>query len=260
MSAKLAIHARVVHALILREIKTRFGREQIGYIWAVIEPMLYVSIFFVLYKLTGRSNASGMPITLFLLTGAMPFVIFRNTLQRSMVAIQSNRPLLTFPQVTPLHLVIARALLEMATTTVAFILLVIAIASATGPVRIEDPLGVLLPFLLMGLFGFGAGAAFGALLPLFPSIGQIVPTVLLRPLFFMSGLFFTAEMLPEHLRNIAIVNPLLQMTGMIRSAFFYEYDSAYTDISYVLLFTLVVLCVGMMMQRALRKRILSLPP
>jgi capsular polysaccharide transport system permease protein len=260
MKGKIITHSRVIHALILREMKTRFGRAQLGYLWALIEPALYVLIFLGLYALRGRTAVSGMPIAVFLLTGAIPFIMFRDTMMRSMIAIQSNRPLLTFPQVTPIDLVLGRALLEMATTLVAFALLIVIFVATVGPVKVADPLGVFVWLAVLGLLGFGAGAAFGALAPLFPSVQQLVPSILIRPLFFVSGLFFTAEMIPEQIRDYALLNPLLQLTELVRAAFFHEFESPHTDVTYVVLFTLVTLFLGLAIQRALLKRILTLPP
>jgi len=260
MKGRIVTHSRVIHALILREMKTRFGRAQLGYIWALIEPTLYVLIFLALYELRGKTAVSGMPIALFLLTGAIPFIMFRDTMTRSMTAIQSNRPLLTFPQVTPIDLIIGRALLEIATTTVAFVLLIVAFAAIAGPVKIADPLGVFAWLAVLGLLGFGAGAAFGALAPLFPSVQQLVPSILIRPLFWVSGLFFTAETIPDEIRGYALLNPLLNLTELVRAAFFPGFESPYPDVTYVVLFTLVVVFLGLAIQRALLKRILTLPP
>jgi len=177
-----------------------------------------------------------------------------------MTAIQSNRPLLTFPQVTPIDLIVGRAILEMATTLVAFVLLIVLFSAIGGPVKIADPLGVVVWLAVLGLLGFGAGAAFGALAPLFPSVQQLVPTILIRPLFFISGLFFTAEMIPENIREYALLNPLLNLTELVREAFFQGFESPYADVPYVVLFTLVVVFLGLAIQRALLKRILTLPP
>lgn len=260
MAQSITTHARVIHALILREMRTRFGRAQLGYIWALIEPTLYVLLFLVLYELRGGKTASGMPIALFLLTGAIPFIMFRDSMIRSMSAIQSNRPLLTFPQVAPIDLILGRVLLEIATTLVAFFLLILAISATFGSVKIADPLSVLAWLLVLGLLGFGAGAAFGALAPLFPSIQQLVPSILVRPLFFISGIFFTAEMIPENLRQYAMLNPLLNLIELIRSAFFHGFDSPHADVGYVVFFTLILVCAGLAIQRALSKKILTLPP
>ena len=260
MKARIITHARVVRALILREIKTRFGRAQLGYLWALIEPTMFVLVFLAIYQLRGKSTASGMPVPLFLLTGTIPFIMFRDTMMRSMSAIQSNRPLLTFPQVTPIDLVLGRALLEMATTIVAFVLLIIIFSAFYDPVKVADPLGVCIWLAMLGLLGFGAGAAFGALAPLFPSVQQLIPSILVRPLFFLSGVFFTADMIPEGIRNYALLNPLLNLTELVRASYFREFESPHASITYSIFFTLVVVFLGLVTQRVLLKRILTLPP
>ena len=118
-----ATQVRVVHAIMLREIKTRFGRQRMGYLWAVLEPTAFVAIFALMFAYGNQTAPSGMPVVPFLITGFAPFLLFRSTMTQTMGAIETNRILLTFPQITPTDLVLARALLEMATLTAVFFLL-----------------------------------------------------------------------------------------------------------------------------------------
>ena len=61
----------------------------------------------------------------------------------------------------------------------------------------------------------------------------------------MSGIFFTADILPDNIRHFALYNPLLQLNELFRSAFFTEYESNYLDLTYLIGFTLVALFVGL---------------
>ncbi len=255
----LKVQFRVLWALMLRETKTRYGRMRMGYLWALVEPMIFVAIFFILFTLGGRTLVSGMPLMPFLITGASTFILFRDSMQTSIFAINSNKTLLTFPQVTVFDLVLARVLLEIATHYTAAILLILGVAYFTGPVQIENPLIVTAWFFSAGMLGFGGGLAFGSLAALFPTVQQLIPSFVLRPMFFISGLFFTAEMAPEGVRDLALINPLLQITELVRSAFFIEFESEYAVPSYVILFLLSVVLVGLITQLAFRRRILSLP-
>jgi capsular polysaccharide transport system permease protein len=244
-------------ALILRETKTRYGDYKLGYLWAVLEPVLFVSVFVGMFTLIGRTSASGMPITQFMLTGITPFLIFRKTMQQTNNAIESNRALLTFPQVTTFDLILARALLEIATMSVVFVLL-LAIADGLGfSIHVVDPIGVLISIFLLGIMGLGFGAAFASLRPLFPSIQQMVDVVMGRPLFLSSGVFFTAEMLPSKVREVLLYNPFLHMIEMLRTAFFVEFESRYADSGYASAWALAVLAVGLLIHRALRKQVLK---
>ena len=246
---------RVIHALILREVRTRFGVQKLGYLWAILEPMVFVSLFVMLATLRGRFSPSGMPVMLFMMTGFVPFFLFRDTANVSLLAIQSNASMLTFPQVAPSDLIIARAILEFATMTVVFVLLLVAAASIGVTIRIERPMEVFFWISIMGVLGVGVGGFAGAFAPLFPSMERLIP-VLMRPLFWVSGLFFTAEMLPAAIREYALINPILHMLELLRSAFFYEFESDYASASYALYFAFTLMLMAGIAHRALRKRIL----
>jgi capsular polysaccharide transport system permease protein len=254
----LMVQVRVVKALILRETKTRFGDHKLGYLWAVLEPLLFVAIFVGLYGLMGRTSVSGMPRAQFMLTGFIPFFFFRNTMQQTISAIDSNRGLLTFPQVTLFDVILARALLEIATLSVVFFLLILGFEAAGLRIEVQDPLKVMAVLGLLGMTGLGFGAAFAMLKPLFPSVQQMVGAVMGRPLFLSSGLFFTAEMLPDRARELLLYNPILHMIEMLRSAFFVQFDSRYADPDYAIASAAIVLCLGLLFQRALNRRVLKL--
>ncbi|MCP5156302.1 MAG: ABC transporter permease [Ectothiorhodospiraceae bacterium] len=253
----LTMQGRVIQALIMREMKTRFGRQRLGYAWALIEPLIYVAIFMALYSFRGREAPSGIPILPFLVTGVMPFMLFRNMVTRTLGALLSNRALLYFPQVTPFDLVVARALLEIGTAAFVFAIFMVAAQLSDQSLRVERPLDVVVWFAVGSLVGFGLGTIFSTLGPLFASIERLVPTVLLRPLFFTSGLFFTAEMIPAGVRDFALLNPMLHVTELVRSALFVGFESEYADPAYPIQTALVLTFIGLTMQRAMRKRVLT---
>lgn len=255
----LRIQARVVGALMLREIKTRYGRQRLGYVWAIAEPIMFVVILAVLFSVRGRGQAWGMPVVSFLATGILPYVLFRDLMGVGLQAVRSNKALLTFPQVKIFDLLLARALLEMATHFFVFVLLVIVIINLIDPLRIEEPLLVLAWLILVALFGFGLGLGLGTLAALFPVIEQLAPTLISRPMFFISGVFFTVELMPDNVRDIALLNPLLHMIELLRSAFFVEYNSIYASPMYTVFSVMTVLSFGLLTLSALRKQILCAP-
>src|SRR5258708_22245121 len=75
----LTIQKRVVGALILREIKTRFWKNKMGYFWVVIEPSLHIIVlFFVLTYVRGQTQSSnGMKPMETIASGVVPFFVFR---------------------------------------------------------------------------------------------------------------------------------------------------------------------------------------
>ena len=250
------VQARVIHALILREANVKFARHRLGYLWAFVEPVAYVAAFTLILSLGGRSLPSGMPAVPFFITGVIPFFLFREVAGATLSGVTANKALLVYPQVSAFDVMIARALLDIATTIVVFAMLLAAVTALGIDVRIERPIEAFGWLIAMGLAGFGFGAACGALEPLFPAVQRIVPAVILRPLFWISGVFFTSDMLPVTLRDMALLNPLLHMTDLMRSAFFHEYDSQYASPSHALVALLVVVFIACLLHRALRRHIL----
>lgn len=253
----LATHGRVVHAIMLREIKSRFGRQKLGYLWAVLEPATFTAFFALIFAFGHQAAPSGMPVVPFMITGFAPFILFRSTMTQSLGAIETNRILLTFPQVTPTDLVLARALLEIATMVVVLFFL-LGFAHVIGfDVAIENPLGMLAALGCLATMGFGLGAFFSALAPFVRSMPLIVSIIAGRPLFFVSGLFFTAEMLPGKFRDILLLNPVLHMIEWLRSAVFAGFESRYVDMGYATGAALFALFFGLLTLRGLNKRILA---
>ena len=253
----IGTQSRVVHALMLREAKSRFGRQKLGYLWAVLEPTAFITIFAMMFAFGDAMRVSGILVVPFMITGFTPFLLFRNTMTQTIGAIETNRILLTFPQVTPTDLVFARAFLEIATLTAVF-LIILAGAYVLGfEFKVERPLEVLAAVGCLATTGLGLGACFAACAPFFRSIQMVVGMIAGRPLFFLSGLFFTAEMMPSGVREILLLNPILHMIEWLRSAFFKEFESQYMSIEYAVGTALVTLCFGLLLLRGLRKKILA---
>lgn len=252
-----ATQCRVLHALMLRETKSRFGRQKLGYLWALLEPTAFVVIFTTLFAYARQNAPSGMPLVPFMITGIAPFILFRKTMTQTLSAIERNRVLLTLPQVKLLDLVLARALLEAATLTIVFFVILLGAHALGYTIRVENPLLVLLVLACLAVTGFGLGAAFAAIVPFVRSTQQVVSIFAGRPLFFISGLFFTAEMLPSSVRDLMLLNPLLHMMEWMRSAFFVEFESQYMSVSYAVISALVSTFVGLVLLRGLRRRILA---
>ena len=250
--AGIIVQARVVNALMLRETKTRYGRHKLGFFWIFIEPLFFVSLFLAFKLLIRSSESGGMPDSYFIITGIVPFLLFRQCMSQLSNSIAGSRALLAFPQVTTFDVMIATALLEFATMLLVFAAFVAGFSIVDMPPRIENPLIVLYGTLLMGMTGIGMGMIFASLNPIWPSIRNLTNPLFGRPLFFTSGLFFTADMLPPAARDIVLWNPLLHMCEIIRSGFFVEFESRYADWHYASLFAFCILLVGLMMHQVLR--------
>lgn len=245
---------QVVYALLLRETKTRFGAHKLGYLWAVLQPLLWIGMFAVFYYAFGRMAPPGMSVVAFLTTGIVPYSLFRETAGRSLSAIDANKGLLFYPQVRPLDLVIARVILEGATQLLVLLMLMGGLALIEGPFRIESSLSVVLGLSLAA----GLGASFGlvccGLSVYSKSVEQLYPA-LLRPLFWLSAVFHPLESLPKGFRDVLAFNPVIHCIELVRDGWFPGYDARHVDPSYPLVWILVLSFFGLALERTARKRL-----
>ena len=77
----------------------------------------------------------------------------------------------------------------------------------------------------------------------------------MRPLFWLSGIFFTANSLPDNARSIMLYNPVLHATELVRDGWYDDYEARHVDLAYVGKWGLLLLLVGLMLERVVRRRI-----
>ena len=248
----LKVQKRVVWALMLRETKTLFGKHKLGYLWAVINASFQVGVFWAIREIAGFQPPHGMSTPVFLLGGFIPWLIFSHGVSDGMSAIWANRSLLTYPQIFPLDLLVARAFLQAAMQTLVLFLL-LGVAFGLGQhVVIENPHAGMIALLLAILLGLGGGAVCSALNLMWPVTSQLVP-MLIRVLFFTSGLFFSVVDLPIAAQKILFFNPMTHVIEFLRQCFVDGYGEQFISLSYSFSFALLLLVIGLLLERYSRR-------
>lgn len=249
----LVLQARVVRALMLREVRTLYGRHRLGYLWAFFEPVTHIAFWFLLWTFMQRGNVvHDMAPLVFLSCGLIPFFCFKNVAAFVQSAIASNSALLQFPPVKQIDTVIARFLLKSTTMLVvglALFSILIFTGIAGWP---HDPLQVLYATLAMLLLGLGYGTFNCVLCNLFPVYTHFTG-VTARVLYFTSGLFFVPETLPTPVLNVLQWNPALHGVELFRSGWSALYESRFATFDYLLFFALVLLLFGLLLEPRVRK-------
>lgn len=252
----LRLQARVIRALILRETKTLYGDQHLGFLWAFIEPLILLGPLFIIFKGSGieKSLPFGMTIPGFILTGEGAWYLFLSSVIKLVPAVRSNRALLTFPQVTPLDCLVARGLLNgMVKLTTFFVLVMIfRIFNIIGPIY---SYALLIQGLLTGwAFGFGLGLLWASLIIEFPSTEHFIAG-LMRLLIFVSGVFFTIDMVPLEFKRFFLLNPMLHFVEITRRSFCPAYTHNGITILYPFTVAVVLIFLGLVMERVMRPRI-----
>ena len=250
----LSLQFEVVHALVLRETRTRFGAHQLGYLWAILEPSIVILTFFLMFRVANRAVPEGMDAFTFIATGIIPYTLFANSASRVAEAINGNKALLFYPQVRPLDLVIARSILEAATFGAVFMLLLGGHALWYQRFEIDSALLTIEGLVYASLLGTSIGLVFCGLGQV-SNVADRARGPLLRPLFWVSGIFFTAGDLSDRVRELLLLNPVLHATEMVRDGWFVSYDDEWVNTPYVLSWIVAMLCVGLLLERKVRRRI-----
>ena len=118
-----AIQRRVISALLMREVITRFGRENVGVLWLIGEPMMFTLGVATLWAAAGLNHGSSIPIVAFAITGYSSVLLWRNTVNRCNSGIQQNLNLLYHRNVRVIDVFVTRIILEMAGATASFVVL-----------------------------------------------------------------------------------------------------------------------------------------
>lgn len=248
------VQRRVIHAVMMREVRTRFGRNRLGYLWAFVEPTFWVITFAGIRYLMGADAPAGMDMVSFLATGIITYILFRSTVSHCMASINGNRPLLFYPQVRPLDIALARSLLEGATLSAVFFVLLSANGLYRAELHVDSAAHVVVALLLTWLLGVGLGLFFMGLSVYSAAVERLVP-ILLRPLFFISGTFFTVDELPTEVRDVLLYNPVLHTVEMVRDNWFHGFQSDYYAVDYVLGWILLFGYLGLLLERFARRRL-----
>lgn len=255
LTKALLTQVEVVEALVLRETRTRFGAHQLGYLWAMIEPALWIATFYAMYAIAGREAPVGMDLISFLLTGLLPFNLFQAVTNQVSQSINGNKALLFYPQVRTLDIVVARTILESVTYASVFLIFIVAHALVVQQwPTVDDALVAIFGFALAAGMGVALGLVFCALEVLTSAAGR-VRGPLLRPLFWCSGLFYTANGLPTNVRDILLYNPMLHVIEIVRDGWFPSYQARHADAGYAIAWMLCLLVLGLLLERAVRRKI-----
>jgi len=247
---------RTIAALVLREMSTRYGRTPGGYLWAVLEPLAAILFLSLGFSLVMRSPSLGTSFLLFYATGYLPFNLYNVIGNTTAGAVKFSKPLLKFPAVTWLDAVAARFLLNLLTGALVAILLLSAVLLVVKNRTVLDLPPAVLAMALAAVLGLGVGTLNCVLQGLYP-LWEVAWSVITRPLFLASGVFFIYEDLPPLAQEILWYNPLMHITGLMRTGFYPTYTAAYVNVPYVLGTSLILLALGLMLMGRYHRDILN---
>ncbi len=246
-----AVQGRVIYALFLREMQTRFGRHQLGFLWLFLEPLILASAIGLMHSLrSGSHGYYGVDIFVFYLIGYTPYFAFRAIISRATSAFSSNTSLLYHQRIKLIDVVLARNLLEAVAVLCVVTLVVIGVAWVTAKLPYSVP-ALLAGSLLMLLYAQGLG-----LLAAAASTTSELADRIVHPMIYLSlplsGAFFSMHSLPASYRELLLWNPQVHFHEMVREGMFGDVLISYYDVPYMLGAILIVNVLGLSAMRVVR--------
>ena len=247
---------RAIMALILREMATSYGRSPGGYLWAIVEPAAGIAVLSLVFSALVRSPALGISFPMFYATGMLPFLLYTSVQGKVAGGLTYSRPLLAYPTVTYLDSLLARFILEVMTKLLVGYVVFTAIMLLFETRVNLDFLIIIEAYALAALLALGLGTLNCFLFTRLP-IYQRAWTIVNMPLFILSGIFFTYEMIPAPYRDYLWFNPLIHITGLMRMGFYSTYRPDHISVAYVTGVSLACLAMGLLLLRRYHRELLN---
>jgi capsular polysaccharide transport system permease protein len=247
------LQGRVVYALLLRELTTRFGRDQIGFLWVFFEPMMLALAIGAMKHLLDRGGHGGVPPFIFGVIGYAPYFAFRGMVNQASGALTSNMTLLYHRQIKLFDIMLARGLLQSAVAT---LVLVVVIAGTAWLVEMTPHS---IPHLVGGLvlillYSHGLAMLVAAGTAAFELSDRLVHPLTYLALPF-SGALTPMHVLPPSWREVLLWNPQPHYHEMMRDGMFGDLLPAYYDVPYAVGWVIVLNLLGMFALRAARPKL-----
>jgi capsular polysaccharide transport system permease protein len=248
------IQRRVIGALMIRELVTRFGRENIGFLWMMVEPLLFAALVGIVWRFMKGPEEHGVSVIAFVASGYVPLTFFRNSVGRSIRVFTVNGSLLYHRQIKVLDFLFVRSLIEVIGATMAFLFIGI-ILYLLQELPAPADLGALIGgWLLYCLFAFSLCLILAPLSESSDVLEKLVPvtTYIMIP---FSGTFNMLSWLAPPAQKIMYYSPFVHAMELMRYGIFGDRVNAKWDISVPIGATLFCLAVGLVLCRRVRRQL-----
>mgnify|MGYP002014371258 CR=1 FL=1 len=252
------IQRNVVDGLVYRELKTRVSTAKFGVIGVFIEPLGQIFMFLLLFSLIRGNNRGSLDIILYLASGICLFSVFSDIGIRSANAMIANEALFFYRRVKPIDTVIARTIVETGLYSIVFITIIIGCYLLREEIILNDITLLILSCFGLVIYSLGLGIFLMVSAHVYPIVLQLIPIVM-RPLWFISGVVISLNSLPQWLRPYISWNPVLQAIELVRHAFSTNYVIRSDEVSLLYLWqcALISLCLGLWIYTSNEKRLLT---
>jgi len=248
------IQARVIGALLLREVITRYGRHGIGVFWILLEPMLFTLGITAIWYAVKLHAVSNLPIVEFAVTGYASLLLWRSATNRCVKALEPNLGLMYHRYVRFHDILITRCLLEFTGATASFAVIVVVFYFLDVVRLPADPLYMVFGWLLLCWTGLALSFIVGAAATFSDTVERFwhVVNYLALP---TTGALFLVDWLPHHFQDLVLWIPMVHGVEMVRHGYWGDAVVTHEDPLFMMAGNLFLMMIGLTMVKMAERRI-----
>ncbi len=233
-------YRELIWALALKDLKIRYKRSVLGFLWALLNPMLLMLVLSVVFS---TIMAQTIPhYAIFLLSVLLPWTFFSQSLSYAAESIVGNADLIKKVRVSKLVFPVAAVVSNMINLLLSMIPLVIIVIGMRHPFHLTW-LYLPVPLLALTLFTLGATFFFAAANVYYRDVAHILQ-ILLNVLFYVTPIIYSIDFIPAQYRWLLKLNPLQYILNGFRLSVYYGLMPAFASIAACFIFAFAMLAFG----------------
>jgi lipopolysaccharide transport system permease protein len=241
--------------LVWRDVKVRYKQTVLGAGWAVLQPLVTMAMFTVLFGRWAKMPSDGVPYPLFAFAALLPWTFFANAVSAAAVSLVGNTHLISkvyFPRLLVSLASLGTGLVDFAIALVAMLGMCVAYGAPPSARVLLLPVVLLIAVLTAG----GVGAFLAALCGVYRDVRYVVP-LLMQLWMFASPVIYPASLVPARWRWVYHLNPMAGVIDGFRAALL-GFDVPWAELASASVLSVVLAWIGVAYFRRVERRVADL--
>ena len=209
-------HRELLYFLAWRDVKLRYKQTALGALWAVLQPLLMMVVFTLLFGKLAHVPSDGLPYPIFAFAGLVPWQFFQTAVSQGGASVIGNAQLITkvyFPRMAIPGAAVGAALVDFAIASIILFAMMVCYGIAPGAGIAMFPVLVA----LLAIFAGAVGMWMAGMNVKYRDIKYVLP-FMLQLWMFATPVIYPSSFVPASWRWILVLNPLTGIIGGLRAA------------------------------------------
>ena len=206
-------YRELLYFLVWRDVKVRYKQTLLGVLWVILQPVVSMAIFTVLFGVLLKVPSGDVPYPIFAFAGLLPWNYFSQALSRSSTSVVNSAHLITKIYFPRLVIPLSGVLSSLVDFAIAFgVLVVLMVVYGIVP---TTRLAVLPPLILLAMAtALGFGLWLSALNVKYRDVNYLLP-FLIQIWMYLTPVVYGSGLIPERFRFLLSLNPMTAVVGRV---------------------------------------------